>query len=97
MAKKTRYPPEETILAMVDDSGIITLKVTPNASENAILTPPEGSLPDQLLVRVTATAEDGKANAAVLKMLSKALGVPKSSLTIVRGMKTRVKTVQISR
>ena len=39
--------------------------------------------------------EGGKANAAVLKLLSKALGVPKSRLRIVQGETGRDKVVEI--
>jgi len=94
MAKKTRLPSPETIFAMADHNNRITVKVTPNAGDNAILIPAETSAPVPLLVRVTATAEDGKANEAVLKLLSKALRRPKSALTIIRGSKTRMKTIQ---
>ncbi|HEY9090090.1 DUF167 domain-containing protein [Parasphingorhabdus sp.] len=97
MAKKTKLPPPETIFAMADEKGRIAVKVTPNAGENTILMPAEAPEAAQLQVRVTATPEDGKANGAVLKLLSKALGVPKSALTIVHGSKARVKTIEISR
>jgi uncharacterized protein YggU (UPF0235/DUF167 family) len=46
-------------------------------------------------VRVTATPEAGKANAAVLALLAKALGVPKSALSIVRGETGRDKRVRL--
>ena len=38
---------------------------------------------------------DGRANAAVIKLLSDHLGVPKSRLVIVRGLSSRLKTVQV--
>lgn len=96
MAKKARLPSPESILAMADENGILTVKATPNAGENALVIAAETSAPVRLLARVTATAEDGKANEAVVKLLSKALGVPKTSLTLVRGAKARVKAFQIS-
>lgn len=48
-------------------------------------------------VYVTAVAEDGKANQAVIELLAKALGVPKSALTITRGETSRDKVIQIRR
>jgi uncharacterized protein YggU (UPF0235/DUF167 family) len=39
--------------------------------------------------------EAGKANAAVLALLAKALGVPKSALSIVRGETGRDKRVRL--
>ena len=64
----------------------IALRVTPNASRNAIKEE-EGVL----RVYVTTVPEDGKANAAVVKLLSKAVGVPKSRLDLVRGHTSRDK------
>jgi len=51
---------------------------------------------DVLRVYVTVVPEDGKANAAVLKLLAKALGVPKSRLEIVRGHTARDKVVRVT-
>jgi len=44
---------------------------------------------------VTVPPEGGKANRAVVELLSKTLKVPKSSIEIVRGETSRVKTVRI--
>ena len=44
---------------------------------------------------VTTVPENGKANAAVLKLLSKALGVPKSRLELVRGATARDKLFRV--
>lgn len=52
--------------------------------------------PDGVLVRVTAPPAEGAANTAVIEALSKALGVPKSRLTIVAGATARVKRVAVS-
>jgi uncharacterized protein (TIGR00251 family) len=48
-----------------------------------------------LKVHVTAAPEDGKANAALLAVLSDWLGVAKSSLKIEGGHKSRLKSVLI--
>ena len=48
-----------------------------------------------LQVRITQIAEDGKANAALLALLAKALGAAKSSLEIVQGVTSRTKTIQL--
>ncbi|KAI1192548.1 DUF167-domain-containing protein [Nemania serpens] len=45
---------------------------------------------------VSAQPQDGKANAAVLEVLSKALGIPKSDLRITHGLKSKEKTVSVS-
>jgi len=94
MAKKTLFPTREEMLALAD-GGELTIKVTPNAAENSISLPGENGPARILLVRVTATPEDGKANTAVLKLLAKALGLPKTSLAIVRGGNARTKIIAI--
>jgi hypothetical protein len=38
-----------------------------------------------LKARVAAAPEDGEANAALISLLAKAFGVPKSAVTIMRG------------
>lgn len=48
-----------------------------------------------LRVRVTAVPDKGKANTAVIGLLAKALGVPKSAVTLVSGDTARLKTVAI--
>jgi uncharacterized protein YggU (UPF0235/DUF167 family) len=45
--------------------------------------------------RVTAPPDDGKANAAVCRLVASALGVPKSAVTVVRGHSARVKTLEV--
>ena len=49
----------------------------------------------RLKIKVTVPPEGGKANKAVVELLSKALKVPKSSIEIVRGESSRIKTVRI--
>lgn len=48
-----------------------------------------------LKARVRAAPEDGKANAALEALVAKTLGVPKSAAQVVRGGKSRVKTVDV--
>ena len=48
-----------------------------------------------LKVRVTAAAEDGKANPALEALLAKALGVAKSKVAVTRGATARLKTVNV--
>ena len=68
----------------------IPVRVTPKASRNAIK-----SEDGALRVYVTTVPEDGKANAAVVKLLSKAVGVPKSRLELVRGHTSRDKVFRV--
>ncbi|MCI0822691.1 MAG: DUF167 domain-containing protein, partial [Chloroflexi bacterium] len=49
----------------------------------------------KVTLRVTAAPEGGKANDAVVALLAKRLGVAKGRVSIVRGHKSRDKTVLI--
>ena len=51
---------------------------------------------DRLVVAVNAPPVDGKANQAVVRVLAETFGVPRSSVTIVRGETGRKKTVRIA-
>lgn len=54
----------------------------------------EAGLP-YLKARVRAAPEKGEANAALEKLLAKALGVPKSNVQVARGTTARLKTIEI--
>lgn len=80
-----------TELAHLAKSGAeIALRVTPKASRNAIVQAEDG-----LRAYVTVAPEDGKANAAVAKLLAKALGVAKTRLTLIRGQTARDKVFRL--
>ncbi|MEX0758542.1 MAG: DUF167 domain-containing protein [Tistlia sp.] len=49
----------------------------------------------RLKVKVTAPPEDGKANAAVIALLARALRLPKRDLVLLRGETARDKTLRI--
>jgi uncharacterized protein (TIGR00251 family) len=57
------------------------VKVVPGASRDRIV----GALGDALKVAVSKPPQGGAANAAVVALLAAALGVPDSSVRIVRG------------
>ena len=68
----------------------IAVRVTPRASRNLVSL--DG---DRVRVQVTTVPEDGKANAAVIKLLAKALGVAKTRLVLVRGATARDKLFRL--
>ena len=75
----------------------LALRVQPGAGRDRI----EGIVADangvlSLKVKVAAPAEDGRANAAVVALLAKALDLPKSALTLVKGERDRSKVVAIA-
>jgi uncharacterized protein (TIGR00251 family) len=69
----------------------LTLKVIPGASSEGIA----GWLGPALKIRVRAPAERGKANAAVEKIIAKALGIPSQSVQISSGKTSARKTAEI--
>lgn len=72
--------------------GALMLWVIPNARTAIIQGFIEGpqAIP-HLKLKVTAPAEDGKANEAVLSLLSSALGLPITRLSITSGATSRFK------
>ena len=48
-----------------------------------------------LRLRVKAVPDKGKANAAVVALLAKALGVPRSAVSVVSGETARQKTLAV--
>lgn len=74
----------------------IAVRVTPRGGRDAI----EGWITDAdgrpvLKLRVAAAAADGQANAAVLALLAKALGRPKSALGLIAGQTARLKRIEV--
>jgi uncharacterized protein len=70
----------------------ITVRVTPRSSRDSI----EAGAGGVYVVRVTAAPDEGKANAAVCRVVAGALDVPKSAVTVVRGETARAKTLEVS-
>lgn len=68
----------------------LAVRVTPRAARNRI-----ARKGDTVKVWVTTVPEDGKANAAVQKLLAKALGIPKSRLSLDVGATARDKVFLI--
>lgn len=73
------------------DGCILTVRVQPKASSNQVVGYDEGTL----RLRVTAPPTEGKANAGVIALLAKTLGVSRSKLQIVRGHGSRDKLVSV--
>jgi hypothetical protein len=68
----------------------IAVRVTPKASRNKVVR--DGEV---LRVYVTVLPENGKANAAVQKLLAKELGLAKSRLSLIRGTTSRDKVFRV--
>ncbi len=75
-----------------DGGVILRVWVSPRASKNMVGAP----LEDRLPVRLTAPPVDSKANKSLIALLSKKLKIPKSSVRITSGEKSRNKTLKLS-
>jgi hypothetical protein len=69
----------------------LRLKAMPNAPRSAIGTVKAG----ELLVRVHAQPDKGRANRELLELLAHSLGLPRSALRIVSGEASRHKVVAL--
>ena len=74
-----------------EEKCILKVRVQPKASRNHVDGYEEGTL----RLRVTAPPTEGKANAGVIALLAKTLGVGKSKLQIIRGQSSRDKMVTV--
>lgn len=72
---------------------LLHVRVQPRASRNELV----GWQDDALRVRVTAPPADGLANRAVTDLLARALGLPASQVSLVRGAASRDKIFRIAR
>ena len=80
----------------VADGVRVAVRLTPKASRNAIAGIAEAGRGDAVLkVMVTAVPEAGKANEALIKLLAKEWGVPKSSISLIAGATDRNKILHI--
>lgn len=69
----------------------IALRVIPGSRREAIV----GWMGDRLKVKVAAPPEDGRANQAVVALLAGALGVNDRAVTIVSGLTSPEKVVEV--
>lgn len=97
-ADPVRLPP----FAAPSGDGIdLCVRLSPAASRNSFtgcetVRAPHGKDRIALRASVTAAPENGKANAALIALLAKALHVPKSALTVTRGQTDRTKTLHLA-
>lgn len=66
---------------------IVAAYVRPNAKKNSI------SLSDSIEIETTAPPDQNKANSMVIELISKLFSIPKSSVQIIRGNRSRLKEI----
>ena len=74
------------------EASLLSLRVTPRAARDELVGWRE---PGVLAVRVSAPPVEGEANRAVTAVVARALRIPASSVTVVRGTRGRDKVVRI--
>lgn len=77
---------------MTKSQGLLEISVKPRSARAGVEISAEG----RVIVRVHAPAAEGAANRECLATLAAALGVPKTSLEIVRGEKGRAKQISVT-
>ena len=70
---------------------LIDVRVIPRAGRSGIA----GTRDNALLVRLNAPPVEGAANAELVEVIAKALGVPKRSVTIDSGERSRLKRIRV--
>lgn len=84
-------------LRKTEDGVTLQIKVTPGAKKENI-----GEIIEMsdgkycLTIKVAAPPEKGKANASVVKLLCKKLGLRKSAVSIIAGTQSRLKVFHVS-
>ena len=74
----------------------VRVRLTPKSSRDAVDGLADTAEGRALKARVRAVPEDGAANAAVVQLVATWIGVPKSSVGVTAGHKSRVKTLGIA-
>lgn len=85
-------PARSTLITSQSDGVVIDVRVIPRAGRSGIAGTRDGAL----LVRLTAPPVEGAANAELIEVIAKALGVPKRNVAIVSGERARQKRVRVT-
>jgi uncharacterized protein (TIGR00251 family) len=80
------------MLHPAEDGILIDVRVVPRAGRSGIA----GTRDNALLVRLNAPPVEGAANAELVEVIAKTLGVPRRSVTIVSGERSRQKRVRVA-
>jgi len=84
-------PGADLLRALVDTQGRLAVRVTPGARGEALVIES-----GRLLARVRAKPEDGRANRAVIALVTAALDIAPSSVALLRGATSREKLLRVA-
>jgi uncharacterized protein (TIGR00251 family) len=71
---------------------VIHVRVIPRAAKSGLAGTRDGAV----LVRLNAPPVDGAANAELIDVIARVLDVPRRAVTIVSGVRSRLKRVQVT-
>jgi uncharacterized protein (TIGR00251 family) len=77
-------------MSQASASSEFDIKVTPRSSQNRVT-----AVAGRIKVWVSASPVDGQANMAVIDLLARSLGCPRSRLTIIKGHTSREKRIRV--
>jgi uncharacterized protein YggU (UPF0235/DUF167 family) len=75
---------------------LVRVRITTRAGEDAIAGVQHTADGPAISARVRPAPEDGKANAALEKLIAGWLGLPKTSVRVAAGARSRIKTLALS-
>ena len=73
------------------DMAVLTVRVRPGSARTGV----EARPGHPVLIRVRAPAEAGRANEEAMRALARAVGVPRSSVRLRAGARSRTKLVEV--
>jgi uncharacterized protein (TIGR00251 family) len=82
-----------TLLTVKKVEELIKCHLVPNAKRGGIV----GEYDGRLKIAVTAPAIDGRANEALIELIANKYSIPKSCVKIIKGPKSRNKTLRIEK
>ncbi|MEL7690155.1 DUF167 domain-containing protein [Citromicrobium bathyomarinum] len=91
MARPKADLPDPQALRALVQAGEMRVRVTPGARTEGI-----SIIDGAVQVKVRAKPQDGAANTAVTELIAKALGIPKSRCTLLRGATSREKVLAVA-
>ena len=75
----------------------IKVKIKPNSKENVVEKIEDNSLDYSYFIKVNASPIDNKANLELINVLSKYFDLPKSKISLVKGLRSKIKTLVIDK
>jgi hypothetical protein len=75
---------------------VLAMRLTPRAARDSIDGVKESPDGSYIQARVRAVPEDGKANAALIELLAREIGVAKSTVTVTAGHTHRLKSLLVA-